>query len=31
MGEDPDTSPVPFQYQDDLWKKLNEIIKEIDE
>jgi CubicO group peptidase (beta-lactamase class C family) len=28
MGDEPDTSPVPFQYQDDLWKMLNEIIKE---
>jgi CubicO group peptidase (beta-lactamase class C family) len=27
MGDDPDSSPVPFQYQDELWKMLNEIIK----
>lgn len=26
MGNDPSDSPVPFQFQDDLWKKLNEIM-----
>jgi len=28
MGEDPDTSPVSFQYLDDLWKMLSVVIKE---
>ncbi|MEY4929519.1 MAG: hypothetical protein RI909_243 [Bacteroidota bacterium] len=27
MGDVPDTSLVPFLFQDDLWKKLNAIIK----
>jgi hypothetical protein len=26
MGDVPDTSLVPFLFQDDLWKKLNAII-----
>jgi CubicO group peptidase (beta-lactamase class C family) len=26
MGDDPDTSLVPFTFQDDLWEVLNEII-----
>jgi CubicO group peptidase (beta-lactamase class C family) len=26
MGDVPDTSLVPFLFQDDLWEKLNEII-----
>ena len=28
MGDDPGTSLVPFLFQDDLWKKLNGIIKD---
>lgn len=31
MGDEPGTSSIPFQFQDDLWKKLNEIIKEDEE
>ncbi len=27
MGDDPDTGLVPFIFQNDLWKKLNTIIK----
>lgn len=27
MGDDPDTGLVPFLFQNDLWKKLNTIIK----
>jgi CubicO group peptidase (beta-lactamase class C family) len=27
MGDVPDTSLVPFLFQDDLWKKLNAVIK----
>jgi CubicO group peptidase (beta-lactamase class C family) len=27
MGDVPDTSLVPFLFQDDLWKKLNSVIK----
>ncbi len=26
IGDDPDTSLVPYVFQNDLWKKLNEII-----
>jgi hypothetical protein len=26
MGDAPDTSLVPYLFQDDLWKKLNAVI-----
>jgi len=27
MGENPESVPVPFLFLNDIWKKLNSIIK----